>query len=35
MKSLIAMKQMSTTHRNSSTEIAEPMPIWSWPIDVR
>ncbi len=35
LKSLIAMKQMSTTHRKSSTEIAEPMPIWSWPIDVR
>lgn len=35
MKSLIATKQMSTTHRNSSTEIAEPMPIWSWPIEVR
>src|SRR5690606_34112623 len=35
LKSLIATKQMSTTHRNSSTEMAEPMPIWSWPIEVR
>ncbi len=35
MNSLIATKQIPMTHRNSSTEMAEPSPISRRPIDVR